>query len=134
MVGLDLLQDLKSYGLPIIAIGDQGQLQPVLSESNGLLQKPDYSLTEIHRQAKESIGIRLSMMARNNEVIKPGLYDNEVLITDSLYRDDEDFLTNDQILCWKNVTRHVLNNIVREELNFNHNFLNEKEKNNLLKK
>lgn len=50
MVGADVFRDLQSFGLPIIAVGDHGQLPPV-GEDVGLMQNPDYRLEEIHRNA-----------------------------------------------------------------------------------
>lgn len=50
MVGRDLFRDLKSFGLPIIVIGDHGQLPPV-GEDAGLMRNPDIRLETIHRNA-----------------------------------------------------------------------------------
>lgn len=51
MITDGLWMDLCSFGIPIIAIGDHGQLPPIGSNFN-LLQKPDITLEQIHRQAE----------------------------------------------------------------------------------
>lgn len=50
MVGTQLLADLRSFGKPIIAVGDHGQLPPV-NDGVGLMVSPDYRLETIHRNA-----------------------------------------------------------------------------------
>ncbi len=65
MVGKELLDDLKSYGIPIVLVGDHGQLEPVQDVS--ILSRPDFRLEKIHRQAEKNPIIRLA-----NEVRKHG--------------------------------------------------------------
>ncbi|HBA59911.1 MAG TPA: ATP-binding protein, partial [Elusimicrobia bacterium] len=43
--------DLLSYNIPIIAVGDHGQLPPIAGSFN-LMEKPQLLLTQIHRQAR----------------------------------------------------------------------------------
>lgn len=50
MVSKDIYEDLLSYGLPIIAVGDHGQL-PAVGEDAGLMLEPDVRLEELHRNA-----------------------------------------------------------------------------------
>jgi exodeoxyribonuclease-5 len=52
MVGQDLYTDLLSFGLPVIFVGDHGQLPPVGDDVN-LMAKPDYRLETVHRNAGE---------------------------------------------------------------------------------
>jgi len=58
MVGRKLLDDLLSYDVPILAVGDHGQLHPVQDES--VISEPDVRLEKIHRQAADNPIIRLS--------------------------------------------------------------------------
>ena len=51
MVSDDMLMDLKAHGVPILAVGDHGQLPPVRASGN-LMQDPDLRLEKIHRQAE----------------------------------------------------------------------------------
>jgi exodeoxyribonuclease-5 len=52
MVGKEIHKDLCSFGLPIIYIGDHGQLEPIGTEFN-LMKDPDYKLETVHRNAGE---------------------------------------------------------------------------------
>ena len=53
MVGKKLFDDLRSYGIPIIAVGDHCQLEPVGSGSINLMEHPDVILEEVHRYDNE---------------------------------------------------------------------------------
>jgi exodeoxyribonuclease V len=59
----DLLLDLSSYNIPILAVGDHGQLPPV-SGTGSLMQDPDIRLEKIHRQAEGNPIIALSKSIR----------------------------------------------------------------------
>lgn len=50
MLSTDLLDDLMASRVPILAVGDHGQLPPV-GEDTSVLENPDSELREIHRQA-----------------------------------------------------------------------------------
>jgi exodeoxyribonuclease-5 len=49
MVDETIWFDLQSYGIPIVAVGDHGQLPPVRGNFN-LMQDPQIKLEKIHRQ------------------------------------------------------------------------------------
>jgi exodeoxyribonuclease-5 len=66
MVGDEILYDLKEYGVPVMAVGDHGQLPPVM-DSGALMQNPDLRLERIHRQALGSPIIALSQHVREGE-------------------------------------------------------------------
>lgn len=117
MVPKKLLEDLMSFNIPIIALGDPGQLEPI-GEDNGLLKKPDIFLEEIHRQAEDSSIIRLSMMAREGRVI-PFIADDPNVKVIKKSDVHMGMLTwADQILCAKNITRRQINTEMREHLGF----------------
>jgi exodeoxyribonuclease V len=127
MVGEEIWSDLTSYGTPIIAIGDHGQLPPVGSSFN-LLQKPDFKLTQIHRQALDSPIIQLSILARQQGNIPVNrFFSKEVFklswrnpmcrkIWDERITFDQDII----VLCAFNKTRCKLNNIIRDKLSYTH--------------
>jgi exodeoxyribonuclease-5 len=68
MVGDTIFEDLKSYGIPIAAVGDHGQLPPIASKYN-LMEHPMVRLEKIHRQAEGNPIIHWSMLARQGEKI-----------------------------------------------------------------
>lgn len=73
MVSKEMIDDLKSYKIPIIAIGDSGQLPPVGSKFN-LMDNPKHKLITIHRQALNNPIIGLSQYIREYGCIPMGQY------------------------------------------------------------
>ena len=126
MIGKKVMEDLISFGIPILAIGDPGQLPPVLAERHDLLKKPDYTLTEIVRQSEDDPIIKIATMARNGEYIPYGKYGDSVIVVAGNQINDSDFnnilLKADQVICGTNNTRHHLNNLMRDLLGFKSNF------------
>lgn len=113
MLGDDVFGDLKSYGIPILAVGDHGQLPPVSGTLN-LMADPQIRLEKIHRQAEGSPIIHVSMLARLEGRIPVGVYGPGVLKTT-----DRSVLTRIRdpkagiILCGTNATRVKLNSALR---------------------
>jgi exodeoxyribonuclease V len=107
MLNAELANDLLRTGAKIIATGDPGQLPPVIGQAYFL--HPDYTLTEIHRQALDSAIIRQAHRVRAG---KPYQSDGAAF---RVARDgtDADLLTADTILCWTNKTRHAVNDKIR---------------------
>lgn len=117
MVPMNLLIDLSSFKIPMICLGDPGQLEPI-GLDNGLLQSPNIFLDEIHRQAQDNSIIRLSMLARENKEL-PLIYDDPFVKVIKRSDVNMGMLTwADQILCSKNVTRKHINDEMREQLGF----------------
>jgi exodeoxyribonuclease-5 len=80
MVGTAVADDLASFGRPILAMGDPGQLPPVKDEAGFDMQKADAFLTEIHRQAADNPIIHLSVLARQGEELPVGDYGDGVRV------------------------------------------------------
>lgn len=104
MVDGQIMQDLKSFGIKILFIGDTGQLPPVSQNGNEeflkMFNNPDFQLTEIHRQAAENPIIKLSMLARTKQEIEPGVYGKDgeaVVITHATWENVKDRLYKKQI-------------------------------------
>lgn len=130
MVDEKILKDLMSFGIPILACGDLAQLEPI-GKPNGLLDSPDFTLTQIVRQAEENAIIKLATMARHGEFIPCGNYGNAAVIT----KNDLDeahykqlLLNADQILCGTNRTRHSLNQDTKRLLGMELDKINKNEK------
>lgn len=113
MVSEQMLADLSSYGIPILAVGDHGQLPPVEGALN-LMKNPDIKLEKIHRQAEGSPIIRMSMLARLEGRIPVGVYGPGVFKTN-----DPNFCErlgnpkNGVVICGTNNTRTRLNKSLR---------------------
>lgn len=65
MVSEEVFHDLEAYGIPILAVGDHGQLPPIGSNFN-LMESPQLRLETIHRQAEGSPIIALAHFIRVN--------------------------------------------------------------------
>ncbi|HVC09780.1 MAG TPA: AAA family ATPase [Elusimicrobiota bacterium] len=116
MVSEDLWSDLRAYNIPILAVGDHGQLPPIHGRES-IMTAPDILLENIHRQAEDNPIIKLSVLARETGRIPPGRYGDGVLKTD----DPESvwhFSSPGRVmfLCGYNNTRVALNRAVREKL------------------
>ena len=114
MLPKELWELLLTHHIPVLALGDPGQLPPI-GESNGVLDKPHIFLDEIMRQAQESEIIRLTMDIRDGKSLTP-YKGNEVQIIKP-----EDIIGGmygwaDQIICAKNQTRHSINSAMRQML------------------
>lgn len=123
MVTGEIWNDLLSFKVPIIAVGDHGQLPPVGTKFN-LMEKPILKLEEIHRQAKDNPIIQLSVEVRKNgqvpfeefskKVKKLSRADHETgELVEDLFRG---FDTETMVLCGFNRTRVELNKYIRNLL------------------
>ena len=65
MTGDEMLRDMLSYHVPILAVGDHGQLPPVKG-TGSLMKFPDLRLEKIHRQAADNPIIALSAWIREH--------------------------------------------------------------------
>lgn len=63
MVTKEIWTDLLTFGKPILAVGDHGQLPPVSGKFN-LMENPMFRLEEIYRQEADNPIIKVSEIAR----------------------------------------------------------------------
>lgn len=119
MVGKEMAEDLLSFGLPILIMGDPGQLPPVGEDMGFDLENPDTFLTEIHRQAADNPIIRLATMIRKGDRPDFGDYGQGVKVITP----KQDIYTYDterdaQIICGTNKTRWKMTSKLRRESGF----------------
>lgn len=123
MVDGIIWEHLLAYRVPMIVVGDHGQLPPIKGNFN-LMQAPHLTLEEIHRQAKKNPIIGVSIQARQNGFITPGRYSNTVIKYNSGEAETAEAMadmlgnyhTNTLILCGYNKTRKRLNAHIRSAL------------------
>ena len=121
MVNTDMMNDLLSFGVPILVLGDPGQLPPITGAGALIADTPDVMFTEIHRQALDNPIINLSFRARMGEQIPRGEYgDSSHIFVGDLKA--EQALAFDQILVGKNVTRRNWNQRMRRLKGFEGNY------------
>jgi ATP-dependent exoDNAse (exonuclease V) alpha subunit len=103
MAGCRMAEDLLATGCRVVAFGDPGQLPPVADEP--FFDRPDRTLTEVHRQALESAIVRQAHRVRRG---LPYAADGPDFRVQGGATDD-DHRAADVALCWKNRTRQALN-------------------------
>jgi ATP-dependent exoDNAse (exonuclease V) alpha subunit len=107
--------DLRSYGVPIVWIGDHGQLPPVRGNFN-LMEDPDLRLEKVHRHVAGSPILNLAMMARREGRVPFGEFGPGVRKRTANGGLDLDLDQLPLLLCWMNRTRIGLNRHVRDAL------------------
>lgn len=120
MVDETIWQDLLSFDIPVLAVGDHGQLPPINSTFN-LMANPQLRLERIFRQAEASPIIEVATLARTTGVIPikefgPGVVklDRSSSETGQMVQDMlENYSSELLILCGYNKTRVKLNAAVR---------------------
>jgi exodeoxyribonuclease-5 len=120
MVDEAIWRDLLSFDLPILAVGDHGQLPPVGSSFN-LMAEPQIRLERIFRQAEDSPIIEVATLARQAGALPVREYgtgvrkldrnqpETGIIVQELLESWRPDLL----ILCGYNATRVKLNQAIR---------------------
>jgi exodeoxyribonuclease-5 len=127
MVGASMLLDLKAHGVPIMAVGDHGQLPPVM-DAGDLMKNPDLRLEKIHRQAAESPIIRMAHHIRETGRLEvPGSFCGLTAVQFAPMARAAEVLSTAYlgfpfldvgVLCWTNRIRVILNGMARKVLGF----------------
>jgi ATP-dependent exoDNAse (exonuclease V) alpha subunit len=78
MVTQDIFVDMRSYGIPMLFVGDHGQLPPISQDDFNLMSNPVVKLEEVHRFGNGSSLLDLSIMARNGDAIPFKRFDEKV--------------------------------------------------------
>ena len=107
-------QDLLSFSIPIVVLGDLNQLPPVFGEPF-FLKNPDVVLTKVMRQAEGNPIIYLAQQVLNGQELKHGVYGNSAVISK---KDLTEFQIKkaDIILTGTNKLRYNINLFYRERL------------------
>ena len=113
MVSAELLSDLASFGVPMLALGDPEQLPPVQATGHNLLVHPDAFLQQVHRQAANNPILWASMQVRQGNKLAYGQYGSNLIVMPRNHLTQQDLLAADQVLVGKNATRRYLNDTMR---------------------
>lgn len=131
MVDKEILEDLLSFGIPLLCCGDGMQLPPIHND-NHLLDAPDATLSEIVRQAADSPIIQVATRIRMGEYVPYGSYGKDVIVIPRSHISEgsmRQILTEaDQTICGTNETRNSLNQRIRGYLGFSGSLPNVGEK------
>ena len=110
MVGKEEYDGLLSFGVPIVFIGDHGQLEPVSSDVN-VMKNPMYKLEQIHRNAGE-IAYFAEHIRKGGDVRRFHT-DTRVQVAEARDATDDIITNTDQIICAFNSFRIGVNNNIR---------------------
>lgn len=125
MVDEYIWNDLLSYKIPMVAVGDHGQLPPIRGSFN-LMNKLNIKLEEIHRQARQNPIINVSILARQNGEIPVDHFSAQVFKVDRTAADTNEIVNEllesynheTLVLCGLNSTRTRLNQHIRSTKDF----------------
>ena len=109
MVNKQIADDMMSFGTKILILGDPAQLPPVMGAGYFIKAKPDFMLTEIHRQARGNPIIGLATKVRQQEELWP---DGDMVVPWGSVTPDE-VMGYDQIIVGRNATRKATNRKIR---------------------
>jgi len=125
MVSKEIHDDLVSFGLPIIYVGDHGQLEPIGTKFN-LMQKPMYRLETVHRNAGEIAHFAEHLRKGNPATTFKGLKQVQVVKESAI--EDRHLSSVDQVICAFNKTRVKINERVRVQKKIQYTYLAKGEK------
>lgn len=109
-----MAEDLLSFGIPVIVLGDLNQLPPVFGDSY-FLRSPDVILRQIMRQAENNPIIWLANQVLAGNRLCIGVYGNSAVISKKDITEFH-FRKSDIILTGTNRLRYNINNYCREEI------------------
>lgn len=120
MLTEDIWNDLLSFDVPIIAVGDHGQLPPIEGTFN-LMSNPQLKLETIYRQEADNPIIKISEMVRKGESIPYIQFGKNIKKLDKRDENTADqlldlfnsFDDSTMVLCGYNTTRNRLNKQIR---------------------
>lgn len=111
MLDKHVVEDLESFGVRILYVGDHGQLEPV-GDDPGLMAHPHVVLEQIHRQAADSPIIQFAHMLRQGH--RPAVWTSEGDVQVRRGLKNVDLSTYDVVLCGFNTTRVAVNARIRQ--------------------
>lgn len=122
MTSREIRDDLSSFAKPIIFVGDNAQLGPVVLEgqsSDNIMDHPSIVLDQIMRTALDNPIIIAATLARQGKHVPIGQKGKGFLkAPNRRLRDTELLCRADVVLCGFNKTRHALNDRIREHKGF----------------
>ena len=121
MVSQEIDNDLRSFGLPIIYVGDHGQLEPIGGTKFNLMAKPMYKLEEVHRNAGEIA--YFAQHLRTGGVPRKFVGTKSVQVVSESAVKPRHLASTDQVIVAYNRTRVKINEMVREEKKINFGYI-----------
>ncbi len=114
MVNDKIKDQILSFGIPVVFVGDMNQLGPIFGTSS-VMTNPDFILTQIMRQKENDPIVQFCQSILKDRPLINGIYGDSRIVDYIPF--DERLLTDyDIIICGKNKTRDMINNRIREEI------------------
>lgn len=113
-VNVPMAQDILSFNISTLVLGDLNQLPPVFGIS-GFMRDPDIVLTQVMRQAEDSEIVYLSQQILKGKKLEYGKYNNSIIMP---YSDvtDKHLTSVESIICGRNRTRDDINSYLRNNI------------------
>jgi exodeoxyribonuclease-5 len=115
MVDANMARDLMSFDVPILCLGDPGQLPPVKGTGYFVQDEPDVLLTTIHRQAEGNPIIDLATLARSGTDLPLGDHGDSAVVLRGATSPAE-LAEFDQVLVGTHKMRNRANSAIRKVL------------------
>jgi exodeoxyribonuclease-5 len=113
MVDEQMARDLLSFRIPVLVLMDPAQLPPINNGGYFTDVKPDFLLTEIHRQALDNPIIAMATTVREGGRLEYGSYGDSRVV--NIGSPEFDSMAADQILVGTNRKRRTINSGIRSE-------------------
>lgn len=113
MVNDSMRDELLSFKIPIVFLGDMNQLPPVFGASSVMLH-PDFILRQIMRQAEDDPIVQLSQMVLRDEPLYVGSYGESNVLPS--YQIDDPILEYGMVICAKNMTKDMINAKIHQDI------------------
>lgn len=113
MIDQQMGEDLLSFDVPILVLGDPFQLPPVRGEGFFTNRAPDFTLTEIHRQAAESPVLWMATRVREGHGLSLGAVGDSSVVARAAVTAAH-AQGAEQILVGRNATRRASNARMRQ--------------------
>jgi ATP-dependent exoDNAse (exonuclease V) alpha subunit len=114
MVDDRMRDEILSFGIPTVFIGDKNQLPPIFGKSS-VMDNPNFTLTKIMRQAEGDPIVYLSQRVLHDDPLLFGEYGKSSVVP--LYKVDSSIIDDfDIVICGKNSTREEINNSIRNDV------------------
>lgn len=108
MLSQEMLEDLLSFGIQLLLIGDQYQLPPI-GRANSYTNLADVFLKEVHRQALDNPILKAATDVRQGKGLPGGVYGNTLWVGRKEDANDEWFRKDVQIITGLNKTKDNMN-------------------------
>lgn len=113
MLNEEIVEDLKASYKKILFLGDPAQLPPIGKGEQVL--KPDFVLTEVHRQGADSPILQWASKVRNGVIPYREMNESDMFIVKKIDDiTDDEMINADQVIVGRNKTRHDINNYMRD--------------------